>query len=142
MLKSLTKTKPIEILFIVILSLFFVSRFDIPHDVSLFFDNILTKIALIVIAIFLLLNASIVLAILFIIVVFDILFRSQALTSYSQQHHEEKKSAEFSNLNHTPFTLEQEVVQKMAPLVNSGKSPTLPGYSTSKTNTHSADKCS
>lgn len=142
MLKSLSKIKPIEMILIAILSLFFVSRFEIPHNIAIVFENVITKIVLLIIAIFLLLNASIILAILFIVVVFDILFRSEQLTNYSQQHHEKKKSTEFSNLNQTPYTLEQQIVEKMAPLVNSGKSPTLPSYSTSKSNTHSASKCS
>jgi hypothetical protein len=67
-----------------------------------------------------------ILAILALFVAFDLMRRSSvstgidALKRYAPT--EEKKASQFSAFNQFPYTLEQEVVKKMAPIVQSGSS--------------------
>jgi hypothetical protein len=73
-----------------------------------------------------------ILAILALFVAFDLMRRSSvstgidALKRYAPT--EEKKSSQFSAFNQFPYTLEQEVVKKMAPIVQSGSSMTKASY--------------
>ena len=73
-----------------------------------------------------------ILAILALFVAFDLMRRSSvstgidALKRYAPT--EEKKSSQFSAFNQYPYTLEQEVVKKMAPIVQSGSSMTKASY--------------
>jgi hypothetical protein len=73
-----------------------------------------------------------ILAILALFVAFDLMRRSSvstgidALKRYAPS--EEKKSSQFSAFNQFPYTLEQEVVKKMAPIVQSGSSMSKASY--------------
>jgi hypothetical protein len=51
---------------------------------------------------------------------------------------EESKMNQFTAFNQFPYTLEQEVVKKMAPIVKSGSVLNMPGYKPLLDNLHDA----
>jgi hypothetical protein len=59
-----------------------------------------------------------------------------ALQSYAPS--EEKKMSQFSAFNQFPYTLEQEVVKKMAPIVHGSGNLTKPSYKPYLENLHDA----
>jgi hypothetical protein len=77
-------------------------------------------------------NTHPVLAVLALFVAFDLMRRStlatgiDALNKYAPS--EEKKMSQFTAFNQFPYTLEQEVVSKMAPVVQSGGFLNAPSY--------------
>ena len=95
-------------------------------------DNMIGKIVIILIVIYMFMHNNPILAVLALFVAFDLMRRSSvstgidALKRYAPT--EEKKSSQFSAFNQFPYTLEQEVVKKMAPIVQSGSSMTKASY--------------
>jgi len=87
-------------------------------------------------------NANPVLAVLSALVAFDLMRRSTdttglgALQKYAPT--EEKKMTQFTAFNQFPYTLEQEVVSKMAPIVRSGSSIIPATYKPLLDNLHDA----
>ena len=83
-----------------------------------------------------------ILAILGLVVALNLIYRSStfsgldALQRYAPS--EVKKSSEFTAFNQFPYTLEQEMVQKMAPAVNAGSSTIRASYKPSMDNLHGA----
>ena len=87
-------------------------------------------------------NTHPVLAVLALFVGFDLIRRSSlttgidALQKYAPS--EVKKTSQFTAFNQFPYTLEQEVVKKMAPIVQSGSSLSKPSYKPLLDNLHDA----
>jgi len=83
-----------------------------------------------------------ILAVLAVLVAFDLMRRSNnatglgALSAYAPS--EKKKMTQFSAFNQFPYTLEQEVVAKMSPIVRSGSSLSRPSYKPLLNNLHDA----
>jgi hypothetical protein len=77
-------------------------------------------------------HANPILAVLALFVGFDLIRRSSmatgidALQKYAPT--EEKKSSQFTAFNQFPYTLEQEVVAKMSPIMKSGSSLSQASY--------------
>lgn len=79
-------------------------------------------------------HANPILAVLAALVAFDLMRRSNnvgnlglgPLSAYAPS--EKKRMSQFTAFNQFPYTLEQEVVAKMAPIVHSGSSLTPPSY--------------
>jgi hypothetical protein len=74
-----------------------------------------------------------ILAVLVLFVAFDLMRRSfggnnsqNNLQKYMPS--EEKKASQFTAMHQFPYTLEQEIVKKMAPIVRSGTTLTKPSY--------------
>lgn len=142
MKKFFTSLKPLEIGFLFLLGAIFISRLDLPSDISMVLDNVFAQLLIFIIVMYLLLNASVLVSIFLIVVLVDMISRSNNNNNSSiiEKSHESKKSNEFSNMNHQSYTLEQQMVAKMAPLVNSGSSVTAPSYKPMVENTHQAKK--
>jgi hypothetical protein len=87
-------------------------------------------------------HANPILAVLSLFVAFDLIRRASestgidALKKYLPT--EEKKFSQFTAFNQYPYTLEQEVVKKMAPIVQSGSSLTKASYMPILENLHDA----
>jgi hypothetical protein len=83
-----------------------------------------------------------ILAVLALFVEFDLIRRSSQSTGISALQKyaptEEKKSSQFSAYNQFPYTLEQEIVAKMAPVMQSGSSITQASYKPLLDNLHDA----
>ena len=115
-----------EFILVILMSIYLIMGFKTPELVANMVDNLVGKVVIIVIVLFLFIHANPILAILAALVAFDLMRRSSnatglgALQAYAPT--EEKKMSQFTAFNQFPYTLEQEVVAKMAPIVRSGSS--------------------
>ena len=107
-----------------ILSLFFIvfliMKFHIPEPLADMVDTIPGKFAVVAIAIMLFAYTNPVLGVLGLFVAFDLIMRSKATTGIDALKQyapsQEKMDSQFNAMNQFPYTLEQEVVKKMAPV--------------------------
>ena len=106
----------LAILFIVYL----ISGYKTPDLVAGVIDTIYGKIVVIVVALILFSYANPILGVLGFIVAFDLIRKSSMSTgTYALDHYvptEVKKESNLNAMNQFPYTLEQEVVKKMAPM--------------------------
>ena len=118
----------LAILFIVYLIL----GFRTPEMVAGMVDSLVGKIVIFVIVIYLFLHSNPLLAVLALFVAFDLIRRSSVVTGIDALQRfapsEEKRSSQFTAYNQFPYTLEQEVVAKMAPMVKAGNSLSAASY--------------
>ena len=118
----------LAILFIIYL----IMGYKTPEPLANVIDTLVGKIAMFIMVIFMFMHANPILAVLSLFVAFDLIRRSSAVTGIDALKKylptEEKKSSQFTAFNQYPYTLEQEVVKKMAPIVQSGSSLTKASY--------------
>jgi hypothetical protein len=83
-----------------------------------------------------------ILAVLALFVAFELMRRSSISTGIDSLKRymptEEKKMSQFTAFNQFPYTLEQEVVKKMAPIIRSGSTLSKPTYKPLLENLHDA----
>lgn len=121
-----------ELILIILFIIYLIIGFKTPQPIASLVDSLVGKIVIFIIVIYLFMNNNPILAVLSLFVAFDLLRRSTlttglgALQKYAPT--EEKKMSEFSAYNQFPYTLEQEVVKKMAPILRTGSSLTPPTY--------------
>ena len=121
-----------EFILIILMIIYLVMGFRTPELIANLVDNIIGKVVIILIVIYLFMHSNPILAVVAALVAFDLMRRSSdstglgALQAYAPS--EEKKMSQFTAFNQFPYTLEQEVVAKMAPIVRSGSSLTPPSY--------------
>ena len=113
-----------------------------PEVVATVLDTLVGKIIIFITVITLFMHANPILAVLSLFVAFDLMRRSAAVTGIDALKKylptEEKKSSQFTAFNQYPYTLEQEVVKKMAPIVQSGSSLSKASYMPVLENLHDA----
>lgn len=121
-----------ELALAILLIVYLVLGFRTPDAVAGMVDSLVGKIVLFVIVIFLFLHANPLLAVLALFVAFDLMRRSSVATGIDALQKfapsEEKRTSQFTAYNQFPYTLEQEVVAKMAPMVSAGSSLTQASY--------------
>ncbi len=121
-----------EFILVILMIIYLVMGFKTPDMIANLIDNIIGKVVIILVVIYLFMNANPILAVIAALVAFDLMRRSTettglgALQAYAPS--EEKKMSQFTAFNQFPYTLEQEVVAKMAPLVHSGSSLSSASY--------------
>jgi hypothetical protein len=128
----------LAILFIIYL----IMGYKTPEVVAGVVDTLVGKIVIFITVITLFMHANPILAVLSLFVAFDLIRRSSAVTGIDALKKylptEEKKSSQFTAFNQYPYTLEQEVVKKMAPIVQSGSSLSKASYMPTLENLHDA----
>ena len=128
----------LAILFIIYL----IMGYKTPEMVASIVDTLVGKIVIFIMVIVIFMNANPILAVLSLFVAFDLMRRSSAATGIDALKMylptEEKKSSQFTAFNQYPYTLEQEVVKKMAPIVQSGSSLSKASYMPVLENLHDA----
>jgi len=128
----------LAILFIIYL----IMGYKTPEMIANVVDTLVGKIVIFIMVIFIFMNANPILAVLSLFVAFDLIRRSSSVTGIDALKMylptEEKKSSQFTAFNQYPYTLEQEVVKKMAPIVQSGSSLTKASYMPTLENLHDA----
>lgn len=121
-----------EFVLVILMSIYLIMGFKTPQLVANMVDNLVGKIVIVVIVIFLFIHTNPILAILAALVAFDLMRRSSNATGLGPLQAyaptEQKKMSQFTAFNQFPYTLEQEVVAKMAPIVRSGSSLTPASY--------------
>jgi hypothetical protein len=115
-----------EFVLVVLLIIYLVLGMRTPDLIANIVDNVVGKVVIILVVVYLFMHSNPILAVLAALVAFDLMRRSSnttgiaALQSYAPS--EQKKMSQFTAFNQFPYTLEQEVVAKMAPIVHSGSS--------------------
>jgi hypothetical protein len=121
-----------ELTLAILFIIYLIMGYKTPEPVATVIDSIVGKIVIILIVIYMFMHTHPILAVLALFVAFDLIRRSSVTTGIDALQRyaptEEKKSSQFSAFNQFPYTLEQEVVKKMAPIVQSGSSLSKPSY--------------
>ena len=121
-----------QLVLIILFIIYLIMGYKTPEPIASMIDSLAGKIVVIIIVIYMFMNTHPVLAVLALFVGFDLIRRSSlttgidALQKYAPS--EVKKTSQFSAFNQFPYTLEQEVVKKMAPIVQSGSTLSKPSY--------------
>jgi hypothetical protein len=115
-----------ELILVIVFIIYLIMGYKTPEPVATMIDSLVGKIVIFIIVIYLFMNCNPILAVLSLFVAFDLIRRSSAATGLDALQKyapsEEKKESQFTAFNQFPYTLEQEVVKKMAPIVQSGSS--------------------
>ena len=131
-----------ELVLVILFMIYLILGLNTPEPIAGLVDSLVGKIILFLVVIYLFIHTNPILAVLGLFVAFDLIRRSSFSTGiYALQQYapsEVKKSSQFSAFNQFPYTLEQEVVAKMAPISNSGYSISQASYKPLLDNTHEA----
>lgn len=108
-----------QLLLIMLFSIFLISGYEIPLSLASFARTLHGKVIIVLISLSLTMFSNPILGVVSLIVAFDIIKRSN--NEYQQMKQftpsEDKKSDHYTAFNQFPYTLEQEMVKKMAPLI-------------------------
>jgi hypothetical protein len=121
-----------ELVLVILFIVYLILGLKTPQPIANVVDTLVGKIVIILLVIYLFMYANPVLAVLALFVAFDLIRRSSMATGIDALQKfapsEEKKMSQFTAYNQFPYTLEQEVVAKMAPIMKSGSSLTQASY--------------
>jgi hypothetical protein len=121
-----------ELVLVVLFIIYLIMGSKTPEPVAGLVDTLVGKIVIFVTIIYLFMHANPILAVLALFVGFDLIRRSSMATGIDALQRfapsEEKKASQFTAFNQFPYTLEQEVVAKMAPVMKSGSSLSQASY--------------
>ena len=121
-----------ELVLVVLFIIYLIMGLKTPEPVAGIVDTLVGKIVIFIMIIYLFMHANPILAVLALLVGFDLIRRSSMATGIDALRRfapsEEKKSSQFTAFNQFPYTLEQEVVAKMAPIMKSGSSLSQASY--------------
>jgi hypothetical protein len=121
-----------ELVLVVLFIIYLIMGAKTPEPVAGMVDTLVGKIVIFITIIYLFMHANPILAVLALLVGFDLIRRSSMATGIDALQRfapsEEKKASQFTAFNQFPYTLEQEVVAKMAPIMKSGSSLSQASY--------------
>jgi hypothetical protein len=121
-----------ELVLVILLIIYLILGFKTPEPIASIVDSLIGKIVIFIIVIYLFMYFNPILAVLSLFVAFDLIRRSSITTGFDALKRyapsEQKKMSQFTAYNQFPYTLEQEVVAKMAPIMKSGTSLTKASY--------------
>lgn len=121
-----------QLVLIILFILYLIMGYQTPQPVANLVDTLIGKLVILFMVIYLFMHCNPILAVLSLFVAFDLMRRSSVVTGSDAIARfapcESEKSSQFSAFNQFPYTLEQEVVKKMAPIIQSGISLTPPSY--------------
>jgi hypothetical protein len=131
-----------QLILTIILIAYLILGLKTPEPVAFLVNNIIGKIIVIAIVIYMFLYMNPILAVISLVAAFDLIRRS-SLSMYNNLIQtyipsEESKMNQFTAFNQFPYTLEQEVVKKMAPIVQSGSVLNSASYKPLLDNLHDA----
>ena len=113
-----------ELVLVILFIIYLIMGYKTPEPIASMIDSIVGKIVIFVIVIYMFMHTHPVLAVLALFVAFDLIRRSSVTTGIDALQRyapsEEKKMSQFSAFNQFPYTLEQEIVKKMAPIHRMG----------------------
>jgi len=126
------KEKMIQLILVILFIVYLIMGYKTPEPIANMIDTLLGKTVIVIIVISLFAYTNPILAVLGLFVAYDLIRRSSlttgsdALQRYAPS--EEKKSSQFTAYNQFPYTLEQEMVKKMAPIIKTNSSYTPSSY--------------
>ena len=136
-----------ELILTILFIIYLIMGYQTPEPVASIIDSLVGKIVVLVVVIYLFLFHHPILAVLGLFVAFDLIRRSSASKNNGTMSVEESKknapcennkSSQFTAFNQFPYTLEQEVIKKMAPIIKPGTSMTKSTYKPLLENLHDA----
>jgi hypothetical protein len=131
-----------QLVLLVLFVVYLVMGYNTPEPIAGLVDTLVGKIVIFIVVIYMFLHSNPILAVLSLFVAFDLIRRSSAAAGISALQKyapsEQKKMSQFNAYNQFPYTLEQEVVKKMAPIVQSGSSLSQASYKPLLDDTHDA----
>ena len=131
-----------QLTLVILFIIYLIMGYETPQSVASIVDTLPGKVVIFIVVVYLFMKSNPLLAVLSLFVAFDLIRRSSVATGSDAirryAHCEEEKSSQFSAFNQFPYTLEQEVVKKMAPIVQSGSSLSKPSYKPLLENLHDA----
>ena len=145
---SFKKVNNGEILLSILFIVYLIMGFNTPSEVASLIDTLPGKIVILLVILYLFMYHNPIVGILAILVAFD-LFRRSSHAAKTDDNKKTKKinrasyklpksDSEFTQYNQFPYTLEQEMVSKMTPAVNSGKTENNATYKPVLDNLHDA----
>ena len=127
------KDKISELILVILFIIYLLMGYKTPEPIANLVDTLVGKLVIVFIVIYMFVKTNPILAVLALFVGFDLIRRSSSVTGIDALQKyaptEEKKISQFTAYNQFPYTLEQEIVKKMAPIVQSGSSLIKPSYS-------------
>ena len=110
-----------QLLLVILFSIYLIAGYNTPEPISTFLQKPYGKIAILLLAISLFM-ANPVLGIVGVMVALTMIQNSNIEQDHIRYYNpsEPKKNAHYASFNHFPYTLEQEVIKKMAPLSQPG----------------------
>jgi hypothetical protein len=121
-----------QLILVILFIIYLIMGYKTPETVASMVDTMVGKVVIFLIVIYLFMHTNTILAVLSLLVAFDLIHRSSISTGTDAIARfapcEDTRSSQFSAFNQFPYTLEQEVVKKMAPIVQSGSSLTPASY--------------
>ena len=139
--KALKKQEPAEIVLGILMIIFLLMGYKLPTSISYVADSFLGKIVMLLIVGYMFAYTNPILAVLALLVAVNIMMNeSNFSTSQSIQYapSEENKTSQLTQYNQFPYTLEQEMVKKMAPIMKPGSSISKAEYKPILENTYDA----
>jgi hypothetical protein len=139
--KALKKQEPAEIVLGILMIIFLLMGYKMPASISYVVDSFIGKIVMLLIVVYMFVYTNPILAVLALLVVVNIMMNeSNFSASQSIQYapSEENKESQFTQYNQFPYTLEQEMVKKMAPIVKPGTTLSKAVYKPILENTYDA----
>jgi len=125
--KALKKQEPAEIVLGILMIIFLLMGYKMPRSISYVIDSVIGKIVMLLIVGYMFVYTNPILAVLALLVVFNIMMSGDNSTidvmqAIEEAPSEENKSSQLTQFNQFPYTLEQEMVKKMAPIMKPGSS--------------------
>ena len=131
-----------QLVLAILLIIYLIMGYKTPEPVASMIDSLVGKIIIFIIVIYMFMHCHPILAVLALLVAFDLIRRSSSATGLDALQRfapsEEKKSSQFTAFNQFPYTLEQEVVKKMAPIIQTSAGMSKPSYKPLLENDHDA----
>lgn len=132
-LNLLRKEKRAELVLTILFIIYFVMGLNTPAPIAQVVDTMVGKIVILVAVIALFMYTNPILAVLGLLVAFDLMRRSALATGNDAVRNylpnEERKTSQLNAYNQFPYTLEQEMVKKMTPAVQNSSAMTKPSFS-------------
>jgi len=144
--KALKKQEPAEIVLGILMIIFLLMGYKMPKSFSYVVDSVIGKIGMLLIVGYMFVYTNPILAVLALLVVVNIMMNennennANVSSSYAIQQvpSEATKASQLTKFNQFPYTLEQEMVKKMAPIVKPGTSISRASYKPLLENTYDA----
>ena len=143
---SFKKENSGEFILAILFIIYLIMGYNVPQPIAIAVNSIIGKILLFMVVVYMFMNHNSVLAILGLFVAFDLIRRSdmnvinvnsiESLKRFAPS--EQSKDSQFTAFNQFPYTLEQEVIKKMIPVMNPGNSISKPSYKPLLDNLHDA----
>ena len=131
-----------ELVLMILFIIYLILGLKTPEPFASMIDSLVGKIVIFIIVIYMFMHSNPILAVLSLFVAFDLIRRSSLATGIDALQKfapsEEKKMSQFTAYNQFPYTLEQEVVSKMAPIMKPGYSITPSSFKPLLDNTYDA----